>query len=285
MSQEHYLPQQYNIENIVYGPCEITDFDENKLMIPIYDSKRGKPLYIQTPELINLFGVIKKRNYSELLLPLGGIQCLAFKNFLNTLQNKILSNAGLNKNTWFKNQKSVKFIPIIKEINKDATTTIEQLTDINNMERCEDGLLKIKITDGTLVKKENEEVSINELTKNKKIRMIIQIYAIWVNQNTFGIYIKPEIIEEKIAFNLTFIEENVILESDDETSESNYASSDDVYDEEKIIEKYVEGDKNKSDKSKDSISIDIISESPTLEKLRKELGKTESSKKSRKSKK
>ena len=51
--------------------------------------------------------------------------------------------------------------------------------------------------------------------------MIIQIYAIWINKDTtysFGIYIKPEIIEERNAYNLSFIEEKLIFESDDDNN-------------------------------------------------------------------
>jgi hypothetical protein len=219
MSTEHYLPHQYDIDNIIYGNIETLDSINNKLIIQIYDKEFGKPLYIQTPELLNLFGVINKKTYNELFLPLGGIQCLSFKNLINKLQNKVLSDANFNKNSWFNQQKSVKFIPIIKELNKDATSTIEELTNTENLSRCDDGLLKIKITDSTIIKKENVEISVNELTKNKKVRMIIYVYAIWVNKNTFGIYIKPEIIEEKNSFNLTFIEDKLIFESENEESE------------------------------------------------------------------
>ena len=52
--------------------------------------------------------------------------------------------------------------------------------------------------------------------------MILQIYAIWINQSTFGVYIKPEIIEEKNAYNLSFIEDSVpdsvLFESDNDES-------------------------------------------------------------------
>lgn len=238
MSQENYLPQYYDVDNIVYSDVEYIDSSDNKLTIKIYDRYQGKPLYIQTPELLNLFGVIKKKNYSELLLPLNGIQCLALKNFINKLQNKILNDASYNKKEWFKNNSSVRFIPIIKEINKDATSTIEQLTDINNMDKCDDGLLKIKITESTIIRKENTEVSINELTKNKKVRMIIQIYAIWINNNTFSIYIKPEIIEEKNLFNLSFIEDPILFESDDEKNDSDNDNNSVIYDDKNNEIKY-----------------------------------------------
>jgi len=222
-----YLPQKYNLDNLIYDRPE--EVNKNKIIINIYDKKRGSPLYIQTPELINVFGPIKKDGYYELLLPLGGISCLPFKQFLHNLQNKILSDANHNRHEWFNNQKSVKFVPIIKEINKDATSSMEQS---EHLEKCDDGIIKIKVTNTTIIKKEHIEISINELTKNNRLRMIIQIYAIWVNKTietnklTFGIYIKPEIIEEKNSYNLSFIEEDkVLFESDDEDNKSTTSDS------------------------------------------------------------
>ena len=213
--QNHYLPHQYDFNNLIYDNVDNMD---NKIVIKIYDGKKGKPLYIQTPELVNVFGAIKKNNYHELLLPIGGINCLSFKNFLHNLQNKILVDANFNKKEWFNNNNRVKFIPIIKEINKDVTSTMEQTEELD---KCNDGIIKIKVTDSTIIKKEYTEISINELSKNAKIRMIIQIYAIWINKDTtysFGIYIKPEIIEERNAYNLSFIEEKLIFESDDDNN-------------------------------------------------------------------
>jgi hypothetical protein len=253
--QDHYLPHQYDLSKIIYDTPECSD-DYTKKTIKIFDTIKDKPLYIQTPELINLFGVIKKKNYSEILLPLGGVQCLVFKNFINNLENKILKDANTYKYNWFSqkkdsettsanniteskkkvlNSKSIKFIPIIKEINREVTTTME---DIDNIERCNDGIIKIKILESTIIKKESKQISVEELVKNNKVRIILQIYAVWVTMkpldddstnfiSTFSIYLKPEIIEEKIIYNLNFIEENkIIFESDEEDEEEELSDSD-----------------------------------------------------------
>lgn len=244
--QNHYLPHQYNISNIIYDIPECSD-DNTKKTIKIYDKKKDKPLYIQTPELVNIFGVIKKKSYSEILLPLGGVQCLVFKNFISNLENKILKDANVHKHRWFSlkqtsseekntvNSKSVRYVPLIKEINKEATSTIED-TDI--LEKCNDGLIKIKILENTIIKKESKEITIEELTKNNKVRMILQIYAVWITirpldddltsyTSSFGIYLKPEIIEEKTIYNLNFIEEesNAIFDSDSENESGEESES------------------------------------------------------------
>jgi hypothetical protein len=253
--QDHYLPHQYDLSKIIYDIPECSD-DFSKKTIKIFDTVKDKPLYIQTPELINVFGVMKKKNYSEILLPLGGAQCLVFKNFINNLENKILKDANTYKYSWFSqkkdsettsannltegkkkvlNSKSIKFIPIIKEINREVTTTME---DIDNIERCNDGIIKIKILESTIIKKESKQISVEELVKNNKVRIILQIYAVWVTMkpldddstnfiSTFSIYLKPEIIEEKIIYNLNFIEEDkIIFESDDEEELSDLENED-----------------------------------------------------------
>ena len=247
--QNHYLPHQYNLSNIIYDNPEVSH-DESKKTIKIYDTKKGKPLYIQTPELVNIFGVTKKKNYSEILLPLGGIHAIVFKNFLSQLDNKILKDANINKNLWFSmtktesdsketkkiiNSKSVKFIPLIKEINQEVTTTMEQSEHID---KCHDGMIKIKITPTTVIKKDFNDISIDELLQNNKLRIILQIYAIWITMtpldeekssfvSTFGIYLKPEIIEERTSYNLAFIEEEkIIFESDEEDSDSDLDEED-----------------------------------------------------------
>ena len=196
--QNIYLPHQFDLLNIIYDvPEQIDDKDASKKIIKIFDSKRDKPLYIQTPELVNIFGVIKKKSYSEMLLPLGGIQNLVFKNFINNLETKILKDANINKHRWFShkqsnssdtestkktiNSKSVKFIPIIKEINKEVTSTMD---DIDNIDKCNDGLIKIKITGNTIIKKDSNEITIDELTKNNKVRIILQIYAVWITMRS-----------------------------------------------------------------------------------------------------
>jgi len=248
--QDHYLPHQYNMSNIIYDAPECSD-DGTKKTIKIYDTRKDKPLYIQTPELLNLFGVIKKKSFSEILLPLGGVQCLVFKNFISNLENKILRDANVYKNSWFSlkqsssseseskkniiNSKSVRYIPLIKEINKDVT---EDMNNIQNLEKCNDGLLKIKILENTIIKKESNEITVDELTKNNKVRMILQIYAVWITIkpidddltcyiSSFGIYLKPEIIEEKTIYNLNFIDEesNAIFDSGSEEENSDVEDS------------------------------------------------------------
>jgi len=222
--QDHYLPHQYNLSNIIYDTPEI---DELRRTIRIFDNKKGKPLYIQTPELVNIFGVIKKKNYSEILLPLGGIHAIVFKNFINQLENKILRDANINKANWFNSTKtkSVKFIPVIKELNEEVTSTMEQT---EHLDKCHDGVIKIKVTSNTIIRKDSNDIGIEELVKNNKLRIILQIYAIWVTMvpldedktsfaSSFGIYLKPEIIEERVCYNLNFIEEEkIIFESDSE---------------------------------------------------------------------
>jgi hypothetical protein len=98
------------------------------------------------------------------------------------------------------------------------------------LDKCHDGVIKIKITSSTIIKKDSNEISIDELIKNNKLRIILQIYAIWITMtpidedktsylSTFGVYLKPEIIEERTSYNLAFIEEEKIIFDSDEESD------------------------------------------------------------------
>jgi hypothetical protein len=132
------------------------------------------------------------------------------------------------------NSKSVKFIPLIKEINQEATSTMEQS---EHLDKCHDGMIKIKITGNTVIKKDYNDITLDELVQNNKLRIILQIYAIWITMtpldddktsfvSTFGIYLKPEIIEERTSYNLAFIEEEkIIFESDDEDDDESNRDS------------------------------------------------------------
>jgi len=130
------------------------------------------------------------------------------------------------------NSKTVKFIPLIKEINQEVTSTMERSEHLN---KCNDGIIKIKITPSTIIKKDFNDITIDELIQNNKLRIILQIYAIWITMtpldddktsfiSTFGIYLKPEIIEERTSYNLAFIEEEKIIfdsDNDDDDDENN----------------------------------------------------------------
>lgn len=189
-----YLPKDFSLDSIVYS--EVYHDSPNKKSIFLYDRVPGKKIYIQSPELQNMIGLVEKSKYYELNLPLYGKKTShvsSFINFIKELDNKIISDAKNNKNTWFdESNKNIRYRSLIKNIHNDYIDTIEFKAGM-----FENGIIKLKITDGTQITANGNKIQPNELKLDNDIRTIFQIYAIWISNDLFGIYLKPVKIDQK----------------------------------------------------------------------------------------
>jgi hypothetical protein len=207
-----YLPKDFNLENIIYSTVQ--NEPGNKKSIFLYDKEPGKKIYIQSPELKNMVGLIKKNKYYEINLPLYGKKkshVNSFIKFIKDLDNKIISDAKIYKNDWFdESNKNIRYRSLIKNIHHDYIDTIEYKAGM-----FENGIIKLKITDHTNITSNSEKISASELKMDHDIRTIFQIYAIWVSGDLFGLYLKPIKIDQKykIIEQIDFI----ISESDNDT--------------------------------------------------------------------
>ena len=55
-----YLPKDFDINNIIYS--DVQNDSNTKKSIFLYDQNPGKNIYIQSPELFNMIGLVKKKN-------------------------------------------------------------------------------------------------------------------------------------------------------------------------------------------------------------------------------
>jgi hypothetical protein len=97
-----YLSKDFNLENIIYSNVQYDS--ETKKSIYLYDKEPGKKIYIQSPQLKNIIGLVNKKKYYELNLPLCGKKkssVNSFIKFIKELDNKIISDAKIHKNEWF----------------------------------------------------------------------------------------------------------------------------------------------------------------------------------------
>jgi hypothetical protein len=190
-----YLPKDFNVDNIVYS--DVQHDGPNKKSVFLYDSEPNKKIYIQSPELMNVISITKKSKYYELNLPLYGKKqnhISSFIEFIRKLDNKIMSDAKINKNTWFEeSNKNVRYRSLIKNIHNDYIDTIEHKSGM-----FENGIIKLKITDTTSVSINSETIKPEALKLNHGVKTIFQVYAIWISENLFGIYLKPIKIDQKI---------------------------------------------------------------------------------------
>lgn len=189
-----YLPKDFDLNSIVYSDVQLDA--PNKKSIFIYDKVPGKKIYIQSPELQNMIGVNKKSRYYELNLPLYGKKTShvsTFVNFIKELDNKIIADAKTNKNTWFdSSNKNIKYRSLVKNIHQDYIDTVEFKAGM-----FENGIIKLKVTDGVHITANGNKIEPEQLKLDYGIRTIFQLYAIWISDDLFGIYLKPIKIDQK----------------------------------------------------------------------------------------
>jgi hypothetical protein len=202
------IPYRFNeidLNNIIY-----TDIKYNNKKTVVYikydDNNKFKNLVFQTPSMISINSVQNKNNIFELDVPLLGKEqnkIDPFIDFLNKLDKKIIKDAK-NNNKWFErfaNVKSMKYQKIIRE-------SVD--------ERNKNGVLRLKLlrTDDfeTLVQNNNTKINIEEINKDCWLKCILEIYAIWINNNGFGVFIRPILLSftpcMKISYNYKMIDDS-----------------------------------------------------------------------------
>ena len=171
------------------------------------DYKDYKNLAFQTPLLLSNNMIQCRKKTFELDVPLIGKKTDKVKkliNFLNLLDKKIIADAKKN-NKWFE-----KFAHIKKTNGYQYQKIIRESTD-NEIIR-----LKILKTDDfeTILHINNNRASIEDINNNKDswLKCILEIYAIWINEDGFGLYIRPIILSFKpclkIAYNYKMMEDS-----------------------------------------------------------------------------
>ena len=160
-----------------------------------------KNLAFQTPLLLSNNLIQCRKNTYELDVPLIGKKTDKVKkliNFLNLLDKKIISDAKKN-NKWFE-----KFAHIKKTNGYQYQKIIRDSSDASK----EIIRLKILKTDDfeTILHINNNRASIEEINNNKEswLKCILEVYAIWINEDGFGLYIRPIILSFKPCLKVTY---------------------------------------------------------------------------------
>jgi len=210
--------QDIDFENLVYK--DIKSNSKKTVVFLKYKKKNSlKNLVIQTPTFLNINSPIKNGNHWDLEIPLHGRKnnkVNEFVKFLKKLDEKIIYDARINSSSWFNNFDT-------EEINyQEIIRTADDSRFSNGMMR----LKLIKNTDfQTSIQLNNKEyIDIDKIPRNSWVKMIVEIHAIWINKNGFGLFLKPILI----SFNPIEINRYKFIEdSEDEV--------DDVIDSESIF--------------------------------------------------
>ena len=221
------LINQIDLNKIIYS--KVNEMNDKKL-VHIYYEKVGQKLLFQTPQLLNIFELQKSQYFNELILPLYdcNLKVPLLINFLKNLDNKVVDDARKNKNEWFKNKPSIKYKSLIKNLYLENNNSSDEKKYASN------GLIKIKITNGIKIIENGNEINLDALKKNNFLRMILELHAVWISGDVFGIYLKPIMIEQIQNKIINFIDDK------EDATEVNYleteANSEDKYiDEQNIV--------------------------------------------------
>ena len=203
---EPYRISQIDLDNIRY--TRIKSNDRKKVIYLKYqDKKKLKNLVFQTPTLLNINNPIDNGNYYELDIPLKGQNTYKENkliNFLDSLDKKILYDAKMNSHKWF-------------DIVNEGTVNYQKIIRNSIDEKYENGMIRIKILRTqdfeTILQINNKErITPDNIPQNSWVKMILECYAIWVNQNGFGLFMRPVLVsfkpKEVVNYNYNFIDES-----------------------------------------------------------------------------
>jgi len=175
-----------NFDNIKYIP---SGNGKSVMLRYLHNNKQNK-FFIQTPELV-LSSIESDNNITTLYFDLKSLnsnRISSFINFLINLDKTIIQNARANKD-WFSSN-NIKFKGLIRYNNSTEP------------------YLKLKVKSSSIYKlrvtsdRQSEKCVFSDLKPNMKVKMIIDVNGLWINNNGFGIYLKPFIIDIRETYDL-----------------------------------------------------------------------------------
>jgi len=193
------------IDNINFNNINIDKVDiENDNRKNIYLIYNNNSFIIQTPEFSYNNKLKEMDDYYEIIIDLvcrNKEKTTKFITFLNNLDKYFITLISKNKDKYF-NNKNIKYKSILREKNNNKFIKLK--------------LLKYNINNDILrIVNNNNSISLEELNNNCYLKMLININAIWINNNIFGIYLKPILINKR-----SIINNNISFVKDSETEKS-----------------------------------------------------------------
>lgn len=193
-----------NLNNITYTKMKVSKKRNSKIIYIKYrENNKLKNFVFQTPRLLSIFESFKINGYDEIDIPLksdNNEKEKLFIDFLNQMDDKIKYDANINSSVWFDNftNNDVK----IKKI-------------INENDDIENGVISLKILKTpefeTIISLDNKKCFINNIPIDCWCKMILEFYAIIINDNsTINLFVRPIIMSFKTKkienYNYDFIE-------------------------------------------------------------------------------
>jgi len=204
------LPEQINLNKLNTSSVM---YNGNKRYSLISLDNTKENIFIQSPLFIGVLDVEEFKDYTELYFKFNNYdQSNNFINFINNIEQKIMSLAYENKDNWFGKQENIRFRSIIKNLEEDNSKAIKFRIphDIKIKRLYVDSLNSLNTSD-------SEMINLKEIDTENNFRLIININAIWFSEDLFGIYLRPVYVEEIIECEYKFQDEdkhNIFLDTD-----------------------------------------------------------------------
>lgn len=182
-----------NFNNIVFS--KVINNNSKRSVITKYNkNNKLTKILIQTPEM-RILDLYNTNNINILVLAVDSStnKVDEFIKFWSLLDNHIISIARNNNNWFFSN--NVKFKGSIRN---DGDYNVPYIKlKINS-----DILNKIKVS----YDKQTQPRQFSDLEKDQTIKLVLDVYGIWINSIGFGLYTKPVVIDIRENNELTFNE-------------------------------------------------------------------------------
>ena len=188
-----YNIKDLNLNNITFSRL----LDKNSKRSVLLKYNKGNRLtkcLIQTPE-VKILDLYNKGNIVTLVLSMLEVndKINNFVKFWSLLDHHIINIAKNNSNWFYSN--NVKFKGSIRNDGEYNEPYIKLKLNANLLN-------KIKVS----YDKQTQLRSFSDLEKGQTIKLVLDLYGLWINNNGFGLYMKPVVIDIRETNEITLNE-------------------------------------------------------------------------------
>lgn len=248
MTSEPFKIDDIKFDNIHY--MNTKEKGETKLIYFKYKKNNSlKKMVVQIPTLLCENNFISHGSFYSVDIPLK-TKSENKKNelidFFEQFDNKIIYDGNVNSSSWFSSSE-IEFRKTIRYNNKDEPYI--KLKILNNLEF------------NTILQLNNgKRLKINEIPEKSWIKMLLEFNCIHINNNNFGLYIKPVLI----SFTPIEIPKYILLEDSD--NEDDIEQINDMLDNTEIFVKST-GNKTSNIKQHESTILELPNELSLSEEM------------------
>ncbi len=241
--QNPYKISEVNTDKIFFK--NIKESENKKIIFIKYkDDNVLKNMVFQLPTLVN--DITVENNEVEIKLDcVDELKTEKVIKLINDIDEKIVSEAKKNANTWFDHINDKSKINFHHSLRGNENTTMIKVKVIDSKE------FKTNII---LNNNESEKISLDEVPDNGKLKLVLECYAVWIHGDTFGIILRPVILsfimDIETEYNYKILDDSESDVSDDDNNELLFIKTTEINNEEPKLN--LELYSNMSDSSSDS---------------------------------